>query len=357
MDARNSHSLILRGLPSNIRGVDLHDIFENVSAASISLPRAIGSYKSRPWAYFMFKSEVQLQNAMDYSCSFNGRPLEWISADQAKKLCPRYSSLAHAAKDCDAFSSRPSRSTPKNVQSLYNRFNVRGRTTDRRDSGSNRRNNNNSSRSRSRSRSRNNNNDSRSDRAISQKRVSYANAVKSSGNPDSSLEASLHAPNNSNKSQKPSNKGKGVDRDADAHTANIQALDKSVLLELSQAIKDFGNQLSSLQQEILSVKEQVSNIDSRLHKVELHINASSFTEAEQSNFLAEPSSHTAVINPSTATPIDSSVDSPNPHMEKIHALESTTALMSDQLGFIANTMNNLIQRLGFSDSSSFNGDQ
>ena len=90
------------------------------------------------------------------------------------------------------------------------------------------------------------------------------------------------------------------------------------------------------------VKNQVSNIDTRLNKIEQHINIPTLTEAEQSNFLADPSAHAADVTPSTEMSVDPQVDTPNPHMGKIHALESTTAAMADQLGYIANTMNNLI---------------
>ena len=168
--------------------------------------------------------------------------------------------------------------------------------------------------------------------------------------------ASIHAPKEINRSQNTNNKGKSVDRDASTHAANIHALDKSVLLELTQAIKDFGSQLTSLRQEISSVKDQVSSIDTRLNKIEQHINIPTFTEAEQSNFLADPSASNADVT-STEMPVDPPVDAPNPHVGKIQALESTTAAMADQLGYIANTMNNLIQRLGFSDPSSFSEDQ
>src|SRR3954451_22383536 len=104
--ARQQFSAILRGLPTGIRAIDLVPIFREVNAVSIGFARHIKSYDTKPWAYFSFSSEEAKQAAMEMSCSFNGKLLQWIETTQAKHLCVRCSSMEHITKNCDALKTR-----------------------------------------------------------------------------------------------------------------------------------------------------------------------------------------------------------------------------------------------------------
>src|SRR3954452_4203078 len=218
--ARQQFSAILRGLLTGIRAIDLVPIFREVNAVSIGFARHIKSYDTKPWAYFSFSSEEAKQTAMEISCSFNGKLLQWIETSQAKHLCVRCSSMEHITKDCDALKSRGRNPTPKSIQNLYDKFHLTN-TTIKKPKPSNRDNKNDSdnridkdslSRSKSRSRSRSRSSSSRprsSSRRRQQenaqitnptysshpekKQVTYADAASDASRKDS-LENSIHSP-------------------------------------------------------------------------------------------------------------------------------------------------------------------
>src|SRR5947209_20102754 len=55
--SRGQYAAVLRGIKSSIRAIDLGNIYSQVGALAIGLPRSPKSYLSRPWAYFFFASE------------------------------------------------------------------------------------------------------------------------------------------------------------------------------------------------------------------------------------------------------------------------------------------------------------
>ena len=227
---RQQYTLVLRNLPYGICAYDLIDIYTDAGAVSIGLPIHSKSLKNKPWAYFAFKSEVDLQNAKDIQRSLKGKELLWDHPENVKKFCIRCSSPDHASKECDSIQSRGRKPTPKHIAAAYKRFNhdvpsSRGHYT-RNPSNSNRRTNStNRDRSNSRSRSRgrnNNNNNNNNNKNKSNNKKSYADVASSSSSfsSNNSLNASIHAPpNNSNNS-----KGKDKQTTSNVNPALIQTL-------------------------------------------------------------------------------------------------------------------------------------
>src|SRR5947209_5208288 len=149
--SRGQYAAVLRGLKSGIRAIDLGNIYFQVGALAIGLPRSPKSYLFHPWAYFFFASEEACNAAMEISCTFNDRPVEWILPDTVKNLCVRCSSKDHKPSACDAFV-RGRKSAPKNVQALYDKFKINQNRGRARDPGPSNSRSNSTSRSRSRSR-------------------------------------------------------------------------------------------------------------------------------------------------------------------------------------------------------------
>ena len=278
--SRGQYAAVLRGIKSGIRAIDLENIYSQVNAQAIGLPRSPKSYLLRPWAYFFFASEEARNAAIEISCTFNERPVEWILPDVVKNLCVRCSSKDHKPSACDAFT-RSRKSAPKNVQALYDKFKInqnRGRT---RDSGfSNFRSN---SASRSRSRSRNNSrpsNPSSSDQQ-SPKKVSYADSV------NKTLEDSIHNPqnlrndnnhnNNRNKinnnndnrnSSSQSNKGKTSNRDPSVHASNMAQLNQQAFADMASAANNILSQLTFLSNKLNNWCQMMSTMDQRVARIE-----------------------------------------------------------------------------------------
>src|SRR5581483_754098 len=280
-------------------GMDLANIFKDTSAAAMNLPRNRKSYNNKPWCYFFFKTQEALDAATEMKFSLRKRELEWCGPDDIKKLCPRCSSLAHSAKDCDAFNSRGrGRSNiPKSLLNNYERFKPAGYKPSSSNYNNRNRNRSNSrSRSRSRSNSRaarpsnNNNNDSdKSSKPSNPSRpnskgrnVTYANAAAGSSR-NQSLDDSIHTPKN---------KGKGKEI---AHQTPPAPLVEALLV----MIKELSTQLSEARDDYEHLKADMAAHDARLSAIEQHL----------SNPTASPVSP-QVTSPMDISPNDSLQGSP-----------------------------------------------
>src|ERR1043165_4698767 len=154
-DSRFQFTAVLRNIPFGLDEMDLANILKDTCAAAMNLPRNSKTYNNKPWCYFFFKTQEALDAATEMKFSLRKRELEWCGPDDVKKLCPRCSSLAHAAKDCDAFNSRGrGRSNiPKSLLNNYERFKPAGYKSISSTNNNNRNRNRSNSRSHSRSRS------------------------------------------------------------------------------------------------------------------------------------------------------------------------------------------------------------
>src|ERR1700759_5000479 len=119
---RQQFTAVLKNLPPNLKAVNLGQIFSTTSASSIGLPRYVGSYRSKLWAYFAFRSQVQMDAAMELSCSLKGNKLSWVFPEDVKNLCVRCASDKHKTKDCNTFEDRGRKSIPKSIQNNYDRY-------------------------------------------------------------------------------------------------------------------------------------------------------------------------------------------------------------------------------------------
>src|SRR5829696_3542653 len=149
-----THVAILKNLPPDIKAIDLGPIYSEVGASSIGLPRYVKSYKSKPWAYFAFRSQELRDEAMGLSCALKGKKLEWILPADVKGLCVRCASPEHKTQHCKAFEERGRKPIPKAILSNYDRFKPVGYKPPKAPVTQNKDNKRSSSKSRSRSRSR-----------------------------------------------------------------------------------------------------------------------------------------------------------------------------------------------------------
>jgi hypothetical protein len=333
-DARNTHSLLLRGLPPNIKGIDLARISNDVSAAAVGLPRFVSSYKSKPWAYFNFHSAEAMDAAREVSCSFNGRQLEWLPVEAVSSLCIRCSSRDHSTKDCDAFISRQPKPPTKNVQALYDRFQIRGRTSKRSPASSSSRDPKRSSssiggknpQSRSRSHSRTN------------KKVSYADAAKMSNSnpsPDDGLDASVHAPTTKNK-------GKESSIPRHEKEANMASLNSSVLEQIVKEVRSLSEKVSELSCSVMTINETLHRNDEKINSLEeLCSSLSRQVSASSSAVDASPTSASSPVIDNLST--------------RLAASEQNNAQIADQLGRVTSALSSIAQfcnRMGMSQPSS-----
>ncbi|HVH95688.1 MAG TPA: hypothetical protein VM682_01930, partial [Bacillus sp. (in: firmicutes)] len=195
---RMLHVAVLKNLPPDIKAIDLGRIYSEINAASIGLPRYVGSYKSKPWAYFAFKSQELRDLAMEISLSLKGRKLSWILPNEVKDLCVRCASSEHKTQKCTAFEDRGRKPIPKAIQNNYDRFKPVGykkpKDQPQGDKTSNRQTKSSSkSRSRSRSRSHSSKNKKKENSDPKEpKTVTYADMASES------LNSSDHSPKNRN---------------------------------------------------------------------------------------------------------------------------------------------------------------
>src|SRR5215213_10542903 len=119
---RMTHVAVLKNLPPDIKAIDLGPIYSEVGASSIGLPRYVKSYKSKPWAYFAFKSQEMRDIAMKITLSLKGRKLSWILPDEVKNLCVRCASSEHKTQKCTAFEDRGRKPISKAIQNNYDHF-------------------------------------------------------------------------------------------------------------------------------------------------------------------------------------------------------------------------------------------
>jgi hypothetical protein len=353
--ARNQYSVILRNLPSNTKAIDLASIYSETNAAAVNLPRHTKSYQTKPWAYLHFKTEEAMQAAMEMSCSFNDRILEWIPITKAKDLCIRCSSLSHKSQNCDATQSRGRSPTKKDVLSLYSRHNIKNSYTLNKDNKRSRSHprNHSSSRSRSRSNSRSQskstqtNTSSSSTSANNKKQVTYADEQ------DASINASIHNPahrqrsTSSSRRNKPDNTHQVITPNTNLNTLTPQNQDtiKQVQILLNDTVKQF----STLQLEFADWKSQISTINDRISRIEEHCNinynkapiSSSSSTSQQARRYPQsrpsypPSSNTNNTSPPTP-------DVTNVNSNRIEQFEGKLSVMNQQLHNITGVLNQLL---------------
>src|ERR1044072_8323740 len=215
---------------------------------------------NKPWIYLNFKSEEDLNNAMDVSPILNGRQLIWNLLSNVRNFCPRCSSPAHKAKDCDDIRSRGRKPTPKVLINTYKRFgivNAATKSADRQTQAQQQRNTRERSRSRSRSQPRVN-------FQKQGKPSSYANALKNVHQQASNLDSSIHAPKN--------NKGKEPVRHQQHSTLQQPSLNSGSLTEIQKYMQFMKNELDVLTNQMNGWKQAYDRLDSRLNTVEQHLN-------------------------------------------------------------------------------------
>src|SRR5688572_21170226 len=109
-------------LTSLIKAINLGPILSEINASSIGLPRYVGSYKSKLWAYFAFRSQELQDLAMELLCSLKGRKLSWILPSEVKNLCVCCASPEHKTQHCKAFEDRGCKPIPKAILHNYDHF-------------------------------------------------------------------------------------------------------------------------------------------------------------------------------------------------------------------------------------------
>ena len=75
-NARMEFIAVLKNLPLNINAIDLAQIISETDTSSVSLPRYVSSYKSKPWAYLAYRSQEKRDAAMELICSLKGQYLQ-----------------------------------------------------------------------------------------------------------------------------------------------------------------------------------------------------------------------------------------------------------------------------------------
>jgi len=294
-----THVAVLKNLPPDIKAIDLGPIYSEVGASSIGWPRYVKSYKSKPWAYFAFKSQEMRDQAMELSCALKGKKLTWILPAEVKNLCVRCAAPEHKTQHCKAFEDRGRKSIPKAILHNYDRFKLVGYKQPKETvpKGKNNTRPRSASRSRSRSRSRatknqeankntNNNHQnkkssneqqSRKDSNKQPKSVSYADAASASA----SLNASQHSPGNrTNIHSQPGsstprpppynqtqNKDKGKAKETQA-TADDRYASRDSLAQLAAAFVTVQQQFKEIQTDFETMKHKFDQIDNRLDNIE-----------------------------------------------------------------------------------------
>ena len=65
-----------------------------------------------------------MQAALESAPVLNGRQLIWAKPEDVKTFCPRCSSPAHRAQDCDDAASRGRKPTPKAILNTYKKHGI-----------------------------------------------------------------------------------------------------------------------------------------------------------------------------------------------------------------------------------------
>src|ERR1044072_7091471 len=256
-DARHQYTAVLRNIPRNFHPTDFMRIKSASGAMALGIPKFMND-TNKPWIYLNFQSKEDLHNAMDVLPILNGRQLVWDLLFNVRNFCPRCSSPAHKAKDCDDIRSRGRKPTPKALINTYKRFGIVNAATKRADKQTQAQQQRNT-RERSRSKSR------------SQPRVnfqkqgepsSYANALKNVHQQASNLESSIHAPKN---------KGKDPVRHQQSNPQQPN-LNSGSFIEIQKYMQFMKNELDVLTNQMNGWKQAYDRLDSRLNTVEQHLN-------------------------------------------------------------------------------------
>jgi hypothetical protein len=284
---RQAYKAILTGFHYNTLAADVLPLITDYNIKNIVFPRIAFQYRQRPWAYVSFDSQVQKDNAMERTTTFNGRKLFWVEPtydpktkrSTTKPLCNECGSPEHMLKDCDKRrkNTRNPRVQSTQWESVLHRYNRDERAK---------------SRTRSQSRTRFQN-----DRSFNAARTragfSYANAAKSNTKSQGNgLNASIHAPNNNQPSWANHWDDGAADNTAHNLTFNTNSNSRNTFTDLSTTpptssiSSDEGKQIL---RKLKDVTEGLEHVMSRLACIDIQLQkVTSFSKVIASKIGVDP---------------------------------------------------------------------
>src|SRR6266480_738166 len=317
-DYRSEHTAVLRNLPRRTQATDLMRLFSSVNAAAMSLPR-FANENPKTWVYINFTSIETMQAALESAPVLNGRQLIWAKPEDVKTFCPRCSSPAHRAQDCDDAASRGQKPTPKAILNTYKKHGIVTAATKQATQEEKRQRSQSRQRSTSRLRSQappdisssSSSSSSTSSPPIN-KSVSYADSVK-----NNNLNSSIHAPPSSSR-----HKGKGKDIERGPESANPLALSQDTIKQLLNTVQQATTELNKLTHRInqwdakfAAQQEAIDFNHNRVLIIEQHLN---LTPADDVEMVSSPSTspsrnrtridHTIAPKSPVNTPVNPTVD-------------------------------------------------
>src|SRR5207248_1993101 len=290
-------------------------LFSSVNAAAMSLPR-FANENPKTWVYINFTSIETMQAALESAPVLNRRQLIWAKPEDVKTFCPRCSSPAHRAQDCDDAASRGQKPTPKAILNTYKKHGIITAATkqatqeDQRQRSQSRQ----QSTSRLRSQAPPNNSSSSSSTSSSPnyKSVSYADSIK-----NSDLNSSIHAPPSSFHS-----KGKGKLIEQGPGNTKPSTLSQDTIKQLLHTVQQVTTELNKLTNRInqwdekfAAQQEAIDYNHNRVTIIEQHLN---LTPTDDVEMVSSPSTspsrnrtrtnHTSVPNSSVNTSDSPTID-------------------------------------------------
>jgi len=295
-----------------------------------------------------------MQAALESAPVLNGRQLIWAKPEDVKTFCPRCSSPAHRAQDCDDAASRGRKPTPKAILNTYKKHGIVTAATKQATQEEKRQRSQSRQRSTSRQRSQappdisssSSSSSSTSSPPIN-KSVSYADSVK-----NNNLNSSIHAPPSSSR-----HKGKGKDIERGPENTNSLALSQDTIKQLLNTVQQATTELNKLTYRInqwdakfAAQQEAIDFNHNRVLIIEQHLN---LTPADDVEMVSSPSTspsrnrtridHTIAPKSPVNTPVNPTVDINTLNKEQDN-IKNDVNTLSAQLANIASTLQ---QALGF----------
>ena len=288
---------------------------------------------------------------MESAPVLNGRQLIWAKPEDVKTFCPRCSSPAHRAQDCDDAASRGRKPTPKAIFNTYKKHGIVTAATKQATQEDQRQRSQSRQRSTSRLRSQappnNPSSSSSTSSSPTYKSVSYADSIK-----NSDLNSSIHAPPSSSH-----NKGKGKLIEQGPGNTKPSALSQDTIKQLLNTVQQVTTELNKLTHRInqwdekfAAQQEAIDYNHNRVTIIEQHLNLTPTDDVEMvSSPSTSPSRNRTRIN-YTSVP-NSSVntsDSPTINITTLNKeqdnIKNDVNSLSAQLANITSTLQ---QALGF----------
>src|SRR2546429_156297 len=113
---RSKYTAKLANLPKNTTTTDLLDIIDATKAKSCIIPKGAWTYLNRPFAFFHFESETDLNDAFKTNYSLANADLTWCALNT--KLCNICGSTDHLVKNCRGNKAKVN----KKFQNIYQRY-------------------------------------------------------------------------------------------------------------------------------------------------------------------------------------------------------------------------------------------